>query len=1002
MTKVQQMDNVKEADIEYGFVGKLQDLKYTYRKDIRDRNALELNFRQKFEALNRVKLTDAEFEKLLTEIITPDVFKASNHLRKRNTFIREDDTPLHYTLVNIKNWCKNEFEVINQLRINTENSNHRYDVILLLNGLPLVQVELKALEISPNRAMQQIVDYKNDVGNGYTNSLMCFMQLFIVSNQSRTFYFSNNNNKHFAFNADEQFLPVYTLAKEDNTKIENLHDFTEKFLAKCTLGEMISRYMVLVETEQKILVMRPYQIYAVKAIVDCIEQDRGNGYIWHTTGSGKTLTSFKASTLLKDNDDIEKCLFVVDRKDLDRQTREEFNRFQEGSVEENTNTETLVRRMLSTDYADKVIVTTIQKLGLALNQNSKRNVKQKEDNKPSYYDRLEPLKDKRVVFIFDECHRSQFGDNHDAIKEFFPKAQLFGFTGTPIFEENATYRTVEGTQASYKTTEDVFQKELHAYTITNAIEDKNVLRFHIDYFSVKGKLDPNSLSHKMAVIDTILRKHNNATHYRRFNAVLATSSIPDAIEYYYLFKQNQREFAEITEDYKPLNIACVFSPPAEGNIDVKQLQEDLPQEKADNEIEPNKKKEALKTIIADYNKQYGTNHRINEFDLYYQDVQQRIKDQKYTNADFPHKNKIDVLIVVEMLLTGFDSKYLNTLYVDKNLDYHRLIQAYSRTNRVINDTKPYGNILVFRQQEEDVNKAMIRFSGAKIEKAKEIWLVDAAPKVINKYKEAVQNLNQFMAAKGLDCSPSEVSNLKGDEARAGFINAFKEVQRYKTQLDQYTDLDKTQTEIIEELLPTDDLRSFKSVYLDTAKRLHAEQNKKDTPKDVQQLDFEFVLFSSAVIDYDYIIGLIAKYTQDKPSKHKMTREELINLLSSSANLMEERDDIIDYINTLKVGIALDEADINKGYQKFKDDKAAKEIQEIAEKHSIAVESLNAFIDEIMNRMIFDGEKLTDLLEPLDLGWKDRRVKELALMEELMPLLNKLAQGREIAGLNAYE
>ncbi|PSG87383.1 type I restriction endonuclease subunit R [Aurantibacter aestuarii] len=984
----------KEQQIEEELIKRLSDLKYNYRTDIRTKEALELNFREKFEALNRVKLTDTEFEKLLTEIINPDVFKSSNHLRKRNTFIREDDTPLHYTLVNIKDWCKNEYEVINQLRMNTESSNHRYDVVLLINGVPVVQIELKTLEISPNRAMQQIVDYKNDIGNGYTNSLMCFMQLFIVSNKTRTFYFSNNNNKHFAFNADEQFLPVYTLAKEDNSKINHLDDFTDKFLSKCTLGEMISRYMVLVETEQKILVMRPYQIYAVKAIVDCIEQDRGNGYIWHTTGSGKTLTSFKASTLLKDNDDIEKCLFVVDRKDLDRQTREEFNKFQEGSVEENTNTKTLVKRMLSTDYADKVIVTTIQKLGLALDTKNDKN----------YIEHLEPLKDKRVVFIFDECHRSQFGENHKAIVEFFPKAQLFGFTGTPIFEENATYKTIEGETASYKTTEDVFQKELHAYTITNAIEDKNVLRFHIDYFKPEEKVTVGDDLHKLAVTKAILEKHDKATHYKRFNAVLATASINDAIQYYQTFKKLQSEKLAEDEDYKPLQIACVFSPPAEGNKDVQQLQEDLPQEKADNAVEPNKKKEALATIIADYNKQYNTNHRIADFDLYYQDVQQRIKDQKYTNADYPHKSKIDVMIVVDMLLTGFDSKYLNTLYVDKNLKYHGLIQAYSRTNRVINDTKPYGNILVFRDQEEDVNKAMMRFSGAKIEKAKEIWLVDAAPKVIEKYKEAVEQLNQFMEAKGLDCSPSEVSNLKGDEARAGFINAFKEIQRYKTQLDQYTDLEEEQTEVIEALLPTDDLRSFKSVYIDTAKRLQAAQNKQGdkVPEDVQQLDFEFVLFSSAVIDYDYIIGLIAKYTQDKPTKHKMTREELINLLGSSSNLMDEREDIIAYINTLEVGNGLDEKDIRQGYQKFKDEKSAKEIQTIADKHNLTEESLNDFINEIMNRMIFDGEKLTDLLEPLELGWKDRRVKELSLMEDLVPLLNKLAQGREIAGLNAYE
>ncbi len=322
----------KEQQIEDALITKLKDLKYSYRGDIRDRAALEQNFREKFEALNRVNLTDSEFARLRDEIVNPDVFTASKTLRERNTFQREDGTPLQYTLVNIKDWCKNEFEVINQLRINTDNSNHRYDVILLINGVPVVQIELKTLDVSPRRAMEQIVDYKNDAGNGYTNTLMCFMQLFIVSNENKTRYFANNHNQHFSFNADERFLPVYELACEDNKKINHLHDFADNFLAKCTLGKMISRYMVLVASEQKLMIMRPYQIYAVKAIVDCIHQDRGNGYIWHTTGSGKTLTSFKASTLLKDNPDIDKCLFVVDRKDLDRQTREEFNKFQEGCV----------------------------------------------------------------------------------------------------------------------------------------------------------------------------------------------------------------------------------------------------------------------------------------------------------------------------------------------------------------------------------------------------------------------------------------------------------------------------------------------------------------------------------------------------------------------------------------------------------------------------------------------------------------------------------------------
>lgn len=1002
----------KESDIENSFIAKLQDLKYTYRQDIKDRARLEQNFREKFQALNRVRLTDAEFSRLLDEIVTQDVFISSKRLRERNTFMREDGTPLQYTLVDIKDWCRNEFEVINQLRINTGNSNHRYDVIILINGIPMVQVELKTLDVSPRRAMQQIVDYKTDPGNGYTNTLMCFMQLFIVSNRANTYYFSNNQNQHFCFNADEQYLPVYQLAAQDNKKITHLDDFADKLLSKCELAELISRFMVLVQSEQKILVMRPYQVYAVKAIIDCIHQNRGNGYIWHTTGSGKTLTSFKASTLLKDNPDVEKCLFVVDRKDLDRQTREEFNKFQEGCVEENTNTESLVRRLLSEDYADKVIVTTIQKLGLALDSTNKSNFKE----------RLQPISNKRVVFIFDECHRSQFGDNHKAIKEFFPNAQLFGFTGTPIFDENATYTKVEGEQASLVTTDDIFQKCLHEYTITNAIDDKNVLRFHVDYFKTDEavKLNPDREKKKQAVVNAILSKHDAATHYGRFNAIFATKSINDAIEYYRLFKEAQAQLLDENEDYKALNIACVFSPPVQaianenGNdknvADIKQLQEDLEQEKEDNKIDPEGKKKALNEIIADYNKQYGTNHTINFFDFYYQDIQKRIKDHKYSNKDYPHKNKIDIVIVVDMLLTGFDSKYLNTLYVDKNLKYHGLIQAFSRTNRTLHSTgseptiKPYGNILDFRGLEHEVETAIALFSGKYEGTAREIWLVDPAPVVIEKFEQAVAELGVFMQNSDILCEPQEVYNLKGDAARINFINRFKEVQRLKTQLEQYTDLSLEQKEKIETIISEDKLREFRASYLETAKILKEKQDKggETVAPEVQQLDFEFVLFASAVIDYDYIMGLIAKYTQNTPSKQKMTREQLINLLSSSANLMDEREEIIAYINTLEAGKSLNEKEIREGYQRFKAEKFAHEIQVMAEKYGLQAAALTAFVDAIINRMIFDGEKLTDLLEPLELGWKQRRIKELELMEELVPLLKKLAQGREISGLSAYE
>ena len=1004
-----------EQQIEQSFIDKLTGLKYEYRSDITDRAALEKNFREKFEALNRVRLTDSEFARLLDEIVTPDVFTAAKTLRSINAFTRDDGTPLNYTLVNLKDWCKNHFEVINQLRINTNNSHHRYDVILLINGVPVVQIELKTLGVNPRRAMEQIVEYKHDTGNGYTKTLLCFMQLFIVSNRDRSYYFANNNARHFAFNADERFLPIYEFANEDNRKITHLDEFAERFLKKCDLGRTISRYMVLLAGEQKLMIMRPYQVYAVQHMVKCIDDDNGNGYIWHTTGSGKTLTSFKASTLLKENEHIHKCIFVVDRKDLDRQTREEFNRFQEGCVEENTNTAALVRRLLSEDYADKVIVTTIQKLGLALDENSKRNKQRSKNGQATYKEQLEALKDKRVVFIFDECHRSQFGENHKTIKAFFPKAQLFGFTGTPIFggpKGNASRVKIDGEVASYQTTEELFQQQLHAYTITHAIEDGNVLRFHIDFFKPEGKNPPKpgEAIAKKAVIEAILAKHDAATGGRRFNAILATASINDAIEYHALFKTIQGEKAAADPDFKPLNIACVFSPPAEGDPDVKQIQEDLPQEQADNQEDPEGKKAALKSILADYNARYGTNHRLSEFDLYYQDVQKRIKDQQWPNADYPPAQKIDITIVVDMLLTGFDSKFLNTLYVDKNLKHHGLIQAFSRTNRVLNGTKPYGNILDFRQQRDSVDAAIALFSGEKTgEQAREIWLVDKAPVVIKKLETAVQKLDDFMQSQGLTCTPSAVANLKGDAARAAFISHFKEVQRLKTQLDQYTDLTGENKATIEQVLPEENLRGFKGQYLETAKKLREQQGKggKDGDKPgsddpVDQLDFEFVLFASAVIDYDYIIGLIAKFSEKGPGKSKMTREELIGLISADAKFMNERDEIAEYISTLKAGEGLSEIAIRNGYTRFKAEKNAQELAAIAARHGLDAAALQSFVDGILDRMIFDGDKLSDLYAPYDLGWKERTHKETTLMEDCAPYLVKRAGGRDISGLSAYE
>ncbi len=999
-----------ERDIEEVLVAKLQDLKYRYRPEIRNRADLEANFRQKFETLNHVTLSDNEFQRLLNDIVTPDVYKASCSLRNRETFIREDGMPLNYTLVNTKEWCKNTFEVVNQLRINTDYSHHRYDVILLINGIPVVQIELKTLGISPRRAMQQIVKYKNDPGNGYSKTLLCFIQLFIVSNRTDTLYFTNNNSKHFAFDEEEQFLPIYRFATRDNIRINYLDEFADQFLAKCTLSQMISKYMVLIASEQKLLMMRPYQIYAVKAIVDCINQNCGNGYIWHTTGSGKTLTSFKASTLLKANESIHKCIFVVDRKDLDRQTREEFNRFQENCVEENTNTTTLVHRLLSEGYADKVIVTTIQKLGLALNESSRDSKNDRSEGMSTFRQRLNHIRDKRMVFIFDECHRSQFGENHRAIREFFPNSQLFGFTGTPIFEDNASARQINGGAATLRTTEELFQEQLHAYTITDAIEDWNVLRFHIDYYRQNDAPTSNidQTLPKRAVAEAILDKHDTATRNRLFNALLATASINDAIEYFEVFKKLQVERQTADPEFRPLKIAAIFSPPAEGNKDIQQIQEDLLQEQEDNRHDPEKKKTALKAIIADYNGQYDTNHDISNFDIYYQDVQKRIKDQQFPNCDLPKKGqeKIDITIVVDMLLTGFDSKYLNTLYVDKNLKYHGLIQAFSRTNRVLNATKPYGHILDFRQQQGNVDAALTLFSGEQIGRPKEIWLVDDAPVMIGKFTQSFYNLEGFMRSQELAARPDQVTNLKGDAARAEFINHFKKVQRFKTQLDQYTDLTDEQREQIEQILPKDKLRAFQGAYLETVRYLKEQQGTfgedgEPVNPDIEQLDFELVLFASALIDYDYIMELVAKYSSQDPKKVKISREQLISLIRSDAKFLDEQEEIVEYVCSLIEGEGLAEPEIRAGYRKFKDEKWAKQIEDLAQMYSLTNESLSAFVDTIRQRMIFDGEQLTDLMEPLGLDWRGRREQELALMADLVPLLNEWAHGQDISGLNAY-
>ncbi len=980
-----------EAQLEQQFLEKLQELKYTYRRDIHDLDSLEKNFREKFERLNFVTLSDSEFRKLLQENVTSDVFTASKHLREKQTFTRDDGTTFDYSLVNLRDWCKNEYEVINQLTINTANSSHRYDVIILINGLPLVQIELKRHSVSPLKAVEQIVRYKQDRGNGYTNTLMCFMQLFIVSNGgSDTMYFANNNDEHFHFDATNNYLPVYRAADEKNHKIVELFKFSDKILDKVKLGKLISRYMVLVETEKKVLVMRPYQIYAVESIVGCVSENSHNGYIWHTTGSGKTLTSFKASTLLKDNKDIEKCVFVVDRKDLDKQTRDEFNKFQEGCVEQNANTAALVSRLESTDYADKVIVTTIQKLGIALDTSANNR----------FRPRLEKLRDKRIVFIFDECHRSQFGENHAAIKNFFPKAQLFGFTGTPIFEENSHTVRVNGQVAVNVTTEDVFQMCLHEYTITHAINDNNVLRFNVQHFgnkSADGKKESKPLT-KNQIVAHILDNHDKLTAQRRFNALLATPSIPDAIRYYEIFKEAQAKRAQADPDYEPLNITAVFTPPMRNISD-----EDLPQEESDNREHGDENKKALGGIISEYNAKFGTNWSVDLFDEYYKDVQQRIKDQKYPNKDYAHAKKLDIVIVVEMMLTGFDSKFLNTLYVAKDLKWHGLIQAFSRTNRILDGTKPYGNIICYRDLEKAMDDAMVLFSGMdRAEKSKEFWIVEPVEAVAEKYKEAVSQLKTVMNGMGLECKPDEVINIPQGENTNNFIDAFKDVQRLALKLDQYVDVPEELKTTIENVMPEDTLQQFRTAYIDLARRNGpvGPGRAEETPEG-EEPDFELSLFSSALVDYDYIMKLLARYADTHSERVKITKEQLLDILSGSVDLMNERDYLKAFIEEeLEKGSGVSELEIRRKYKEFKDNRLNKQINEIAQEFGIDNDALEGFVKETTKLRRLDEESLRELLSHID-SWKQRKAAKENLLKRLAPLFALLTSGNTIEGLNAY-
>ncbi|MGL5440594.1 MAG: type I restriction endonuclease subunit R, partial [Filifactoraceae bacterium] len=728
------MSYQSEAQLEENLIKQLINQGFT-RVTIPDEDGLKNNFRRELFEHNKAKLnnepfTDKEFERILRHVEGKSVFQSAMVLRDKFILEREDGSEVYIEFFDTQNWCKNRFQVTNQTTVVGKYTN-RYDVTLLINGLPLVQVELKRRGLDLKEAFNQINRYKKHSYQG----LYRYLQIFVVSNGVDTKYFANSDKEML-------FSHTFFWSDEENKRISNLKDFTETFLDKCFVSKIISRYMITNETDKLLMVMRPYQIYAVEALVTRAFETNNNGYIWHTTGSGKTLTSFKASQILSKEPNIKKVFFLVDRKDLDSQTIAEFNKFEPDSVDTTDRTDTLVKQIK--DINKPLIVTTIQKMANAIKGDRYAKI-------------MDQYREEKVVFIIDECHRSQFGDMHKSINKHFTNAQYFGFTGTPRFYEN---RSQEG-----RVTADLFEKCLHTYLIKDAISDGNVLGFSVEYIKTfDGDIDESDDT-KVAAIDKeevfmhdirieniaehIIKNHNGKTRNKEYTAILTVQSIPMLVKYYDKFK-------ELDHDLK---IAGIFSFGANEDLEGKDEHS----------------RDSLERIITDYNQIFDTNYSTDTFSGYFADVSKKVKSAK-----------IDILIVVNMFLTGFDSKTLNTLYVDKNLKYHDLVQAYSRTNRVEKSTKPYGNIVCYRNLKNNTDDALKLFSQTD---STDIVLMENYEYYLDRWFAELRNL------KALTPTPQDVDSLESEEAKKKFILAFRELSKILVKLETFVDFEFEESEL---------------------------------------------------------------------------------------------------------------------------------------------------------------------------------------------------------------
>ncbi|MEA3444141.1 MAG: type I restriction endonuclease subunit R, partial [Bacteroidota bacterium] len=771
------MSKQPEQILENQLVDQLSNLGYTLVL-LKDETALIANLKQQLEKHNNISFSDAEFKKVMNILAKGSVFEKSKTLREKQHIIRDNGDNLYFEFLNVEHWCRNQYQVTQQVTIEG-NYKNRYDVTLLVNGLPLVQIELKRRGLELKEAFNQINRYQRH-SFGSNSALYQYIQVFVISNGVNTKYYANNRRQSFK-------QTFYWTDKENNRLSNILNGFTSEFLEPCHISKMISKYIVLNETHKILMVLRPYQYYAVEALIrhvqihGCASQQK-NGYIWHTTGSGKTLTSFKASQIIMNMPEVEKVVFVVDRKDLDYQTTKEFNNFSKGSIDGTDNTKALVKQF-SDDT--KLIVTTIQKLNTAISKS--RYLAKMGANRTG-----DTLQDKRLIFIFDECHRSQFGATHNRIKAFFKNYQFFGFTGTPIFAENAFKNDL-----GKRTTKELFGESLHKYVITDAIKDENVLKFSVEYVGrYKKKDSATEIDIEVEDIDTkelmesperlekisnyIIANHNRKTHSKEFTGMFAVSGVKTLIKYYDILQRKKEEGKH------NLKIATIFSYVA--NEDDADANGYIPEENLLMAAEPQAiyglaetqgrasqrvnihSREKLDEFIDDYNKMFGSNFSTKDsqsFYNYYNDISKKVKERK-----------IDILLVVNMFLTGFDSPPLNTLYVDKNLKYHGLIQAYSRTNRILNEQKSQGNIVVFRNLKKATDDAITLFSN---KEAIEVIIMKPYEEYVKKFNEA------FIELLKITPTVNSVNDLQSEKDELEFIQAFRQLMRIKNILTAFAD-----------------------------------------------------------------------------------------------------------------------------------------------------------------------------------------------------------------------